>query len=177
MKYKGWDNRYKISNWQLTEIYFRYNIGFLKYFTQHPCFLLLNAIQCSVIMNGSLSYKIHLLTKISRIAVSKHQIYKFPLNFFQYAPCHKVSLQSTDPVPLYSMYSQLQNVNKVFLDRNTLFTFCSLLYTLYRGTGSVDQGDKLCSVPPQPGRRKVLSAVLALLNQQHYTGWRQHYLS
>ena len=29
---------------------------------------------------------------------------------------HKVSPQSTDPVPLYGMYSKLQNVNKVFLD-------------------------------------------------------------
>ena len=29
---------------------------------------------------------------------------------------HKVSPQSTDPVPLYSMYSKLQNVNIGFLD-------------------------------------------------------------
>ena len=48
-------------------------------------------------------------------------------------------------------YSKLQNVSKGFLDRvgpsilsrNTLFTFCSLLYILYRGTGSVDLGDTL----------------------------------
>jgi hypothetical protein len=41
------------------------------------------------------------------------------------------------------MYSKLQNVNKGFMDRNTMFTFCRLLYTLYRGTGSVDYGDTL----------------------------------
>ena len=35
-------------------------------------------------------------------------------------------------------YHQLQNVNIGFWSRNTLFTFCSLLHTLYRGTGSVD---------------------------------------
>ena len=29
---------------------------------------------------------------------------------------HKVSPQSTDPVPLYSLYSKLQIFNKVFLD-------------------------------------------------------------
>ena len=29
---------------------------------------------------------------------------------------HKVSPLSTDPVPLYSVYSKLQNVSKVFLD-------------------------------------------------------------
>ena len=110
-----------------------------------------------------------------------------------YSPInHKVSPQSTDPVPLYSMYNKMQNVDSTqawtyiwgpgledqpglqdqldfvvvaekqligrftffsatkqdrvgssLLSRNTLFTFCSLLYILYRGTGSVDQGDTL----------------------------------
>ena len=56
---------------------------------------------------------------------------------------HKVSPLSNDPVPLYNMYSKLQNVNIGLLDsrllsRNTLFTFCSLLHTLHSGTGTVD---------------------------------------
>ena len=32
------------------------------------------------------------------------------------SPPHKVSPKSTDPVPLFNMYSKAQNVNKVFLD-------------------------------------------------------------
>ena len=34
-------------------------------------------------------------------------------------------------------------VGPSLLSRNTLFTFYSLLYTLHRGTESVDQGDTL----------------------------------
>ena len=56
---------------------------------------------------------------------------------------HKVSPQSADPVPLYSVYSKLQNVNNVFLDRNPMFILCSLLYIVYRAAGSVDWGDTL----------------------------------
>ena len=39
-----------------------------------------------------------------------------PVQFLGEEPhFHKVSPQSTDPVPLYSVYSKLQNVNKGFL--------------------------------------------------------------
>ena len=34
-------------------------------------------------------------------------------------------------------------VGPSLLSRSTLFTFCTLLYTLNRGTGSVDEGDTL----------------------------------
>ena len=36
-------------------------------------------------------------------------------------PSHKVYHQSTDPVPLYSVYRKLQNVNKVFLDSRPIY--------------------------------------------------------
>ena len=44
---------------------------------------------------------------------------------------------------LFSATKQ-DRVGSSLLSRNTLFTFCSLLYTMYRGTGSVDYGDTLC---------------------------------
>ena len=52
----------------------------------------------------------------------------FPLHNFQKRDCLRI-LAHTLCIGLL-----------LLMDRNTLFTFCSLLYTLYRGTGSVDNG-------------------------------------
>ena len=71
--------------------------------------------------------------------------HKIPLyTIIWVATAHKVSPKSTDPVPLYSVYRKVQNVNKCFWTVQKQFVYIfSLLYRLYSGTGSVDQGDTL----------------------------------
>ena len=57
------------------------------------------------------------------------------------------------------------------LSRNTLFTFCSLLYTLNRGTGSVDLGDTLCLNRPlgvKAIEKVYIARSLILLNKFEY---------
>ena len=52
----------------------------------------------------------------------------FTLTYALDGECLKVSPMSTDPVLLYSVYTKLMNVNKVFLD-------CRLGPTLYSSCG------------------------------------------
>ena len=56
------------------------------------------------------------------------------------------------------------------LSRSPMFKFCSLLYILYRGTGSVDWGDTLCSTEARRGKNSNTLDVFTLYCRCKFTG-------